>query len=50
MKLILMHRTFLLLDKEKMLKVMSIHNDKKVLKYFNDEYYLIIEEEQYVSL
>ena len=44
-----MHRTFLLLDKEKMLKVMSIPKDKKVLKYFNDEYYLIIEDKN-VSL
>lgn len=49
MKLILMHRTFLLLDKEKMEKVMSIPNDEKVLKYFNNEYYLIIEDEN-VSL
>lgn len=49
MKLILMHRTFLLLDKEKMERVMSISQDKKVLKYFNEEYYLIIEDEN-VSL
>ena len=45
MKLILMHRTFLLLKKEKMEKVMNIHQDKKVLKYLNNEYYLIIKDE-----
>ena len=49
MKLILMHRTFLLLNKEKMEKVMSISNDEKVLKYFNNEYYLIIKDKN-VSL
>ena len=45
MKLILMHRTFLLLDRKKMEKVMSIPQHKKILKYFNEEYYLIIEDE-----
>jgi hypothetical protein len=45
MKLILMHRTFLLLGKEKMKKVMNIPQDKKVLKYINEEYYLILEDE-----
>ena len=45
MKLILMHRTFLLLDRKKMEKVMSIPQDKKILKYINEEYYLIIEDE-----
>ena len=49
MKLILMHRTFLLLGKEKIKKVMNIPQDKKVLKYFNEEYYLVIKDEN-VSL